>query len=305
MKLTKQDIYNYSKNMFLIIFGTAVLAFGTAIFIVPFNLVNGGVSGMAIVLEHIIPIEVGVDFYITALTWILFILGLVVLGKGFAIKTLISTIFYPLMFSLFYNLVENQSLGGIFVLQNSEYGDIAILLAAVFGGASVGAGCAITFIAGGSTGGVDVLSFLVCKIFKNLKSSHVIFAIDAGIVLLGVFVIGDIVVSLLGISSAFICALVIDRVFFGSSTAAYVAQIVSNKSEEISRGVIEQMDRTTTIVDVIGAYSKEPKKMIIVSFSIREYSDLMNIINREDPSAFMTIARAHENHGEGWTQEKK
>ena len=295
MKLTKQDIYNYSKNMFLIIFGTAVLAFGTAIFIVPFNLVNGGVSGMAIVLEHIIPIEVGVDFYITALTWILFILGLVVLGKGFAIKTLISTIFYPLMFSLFYNLVENQSLGGIFVLQNSEYGDIAILLAAVFGGASVGAGCAITFI----------LSFLVCKIFKNLKSSHVIFAIDAGIVLLGVFVIGDIVVSLLGISSAFICALVIDRVFFGSSTAAYVAQIVSNKSEEISRGVIEQMDRTTTIVDVIGAYSKEPKKMIIVSFSIREYSDLMNIINREDPSAFMTIARAHENHGEGWTQEKK
>ncbi len=300
-----RNIYNYAKNIFLIVLGTAVLAFGTAIFIVPFDLVNGGVSGMAIVLENIVPLNFGVDFYITALTWILFILGLVVLGRGFAVKTLISTVFYPILFSLFYDLVENRSLGGIFVLQSSEYGDIAILLAAVFGGAFVGAGCAITFIAGGSTGGVDVISFIICKLFKKLKSSHVIFAIDAGIVLLGVFAIGDIVVSLLGISSAFICAWVIDRVFLGSSTSAYVAQIVSNKSEEISRGVIEQMDRTATIVDAVGAYSKEPKKMIIVSFSIREYSDLMNIINREDPSAFMTISRAHENRGEGWTQEKK
>ncbi len=303
LKLSKRDVIMHAKNIFLILFGTAVLAFGTAVFIVPFDLVTGGVSGLAIVIDKAIPFDLSIDFYITSLTWILFLLGLVFLGRDFAIKTLLSTVFYPVLFTVFYNLVEYQSFNGLFVLHNSEYQDIAVLLAAVFGGAFVGAGCAVTFIAGGSTGGVDVLSFLLCKVFKKLKSSYLIFGIDALIVILGIFIIDDLVLSLLGITSAFVCAAVIDRVFLGSSTA-YVAQIISNKSEEISRGVIEKMDRTATIVDAVGAYSGKQKKMIIVSFSIREYSELMNIINREDPRAFMTISRAHENHGEGWTQEK-
>ncbi len=303
IKLSKRDVITYIKNIFLILFGTAVLAFGTAVFIVPFDLVTGGVSGLAIVIEKAVPFDLSIDFYITSLTWVLFFLGLVFLGNEFAIKTLLSTVFYPAFFTVFYNLVEYESFNGLFVLQNSEYHDIAVLLAAVFGGAFVGAGCAVTFIAGGSTGGVDVLSFLLCKVFKKLKSSYVIFGIDAAIVVLGIFIIEDLVLSLLGITSAFVCAAVIDRVFLGSSTA-YVAQIISNKSEEISRGVIEKMDRTATIIDAVGAYSGERKKMIIVSFSIREYSELMNIINHEDPGAFMTISRAHENHGEGWTHEK-
>lgn len=304
LKVSKHDILNYIKNLILVIFGTAVLAFGTAVFIVPFDLVTGGVSGLAIVLEKIVPFALSIDFYITALTWILFFLGLIFLGRGFAIKTLLSTVFYPVLFTLFYNLVENQSFGGLLVLQNSAYNEIAVLLAAVFGGALVGAGCAITFVAGGSTGGVDVLAFLICKVFKRAKSSYVIFGVDAAIVVCGVFIINDLVLSMLGICSALVCAAVIDRVFLGSSSA-YVAQIISNNSEEISSGVIEKLDRTTTIVDVKGAYSGEAKKLIIVSFSMREYSDLMNIINHADPSAFMMISKAHENHGEGWTRDKK
>ena len=304
LKVSKHDILNYIKNLILVIFGTAVLAFGTAVFIVPFDLVTGGVSGLAIVLEKIVPFALSIDFYITALTWILFFLGLIFLGRGFAIKTLLSTVFYPVLFTLFYNLVENQSFGGLLVLQNSAYNEIAVLLAAVFGGALVGAGCAITFVAGGSTGGVDVLAFLICKVFKRAKSSYVIFGVDAAIVVCGVFIINDLVLSMLGICSALVCAAVIDRVFLGSSSA-YVAQIISDNSEEISNGVIEKRDRTTTIVDAKGAYSGEAKKLIIVSFSMREYSDLMNIINHADPSAFMMISKAHENHGEGWTRDKK
>ena len=303
LKITKKDAVHQLKNMFLVIFGTAVLAFGTAVFIEPYNLVTGGVSGLAIVLADFVPLELDFNFYYTVLTWVLFFLGLMLLGKDFAIKTLLSTVFCPVFVSLFSHLVEQQTLNGMFVMQNSQYQDIAVLLAAVCGGACVGAGCAITFIAGGSTGGVDILAFLLIKVFKRIKSSHLIFAIDAAIVVMGFFV-NDIVISLLGIISAFICAAVIDRVFLGNEQA-YVAQIVSEKSAEISRGVIERLDRTATIVDVVGAYSGEDKKMMIVSFSMREYSDLMAIINKEDPQAFMTISRAHENHGEGWTRAKK
>lgn len=304
LQLTKHDIINYTKSIILIIFGTAVLAFGAAIFLVPFDLVTGGVSGLAIVLQKVIPFDLSIDFYLTILTWGLFILGLIFLGNDFALKTLISTIFYPLLFTLFYNLVEYRMFNGIFVLQNSDYHEIAVLLAALFGGAFTGAGCAITFRAGGSSGGVDILAFLICKIFKRVKSSYIIFAIDATIVILGVFIIGDLVLSILGILSALVCTTVIDKIFLGGDDA-YVAQIVSNKSVEISRGVIEILDRTATIVDATGAYSGEPKKMIIVSFSMREYSELMNIINKEDPTAFMTISKVYENHGEGWTSEKK
>lgn len=303
IKITKQELLHYIKNIIFVIFGTAILAFGTAVFIEPYNLVTGGVSGLSIVFVDFLPFDLDFNFYYTVLTWGLFFIGLLVLGRDFAIKTLLSTVFCPVFVAAFSKLVENQSFNGIFVLQNSQYQDIAVLLAAVCGGACVGAGCAVTFIAGGSTGGVDVLAFLLIKAFKKMKSSHLIFAIDATIVALGFF-INDIVISLLGIISAFICAAVIDRIFLGGEQA-YVAQIVSDKSEEISRGVIERLDRTATIVDVVGAYSGEDKKMIIVSFSMREYSDLMAIINKEDPQAFMTISRAHENHGEGWTREKK
>lgn len=302
-RMNKQDAVRQIKNIMIVMFGTAVLAFGTAVFIEPYNLVTGGVSGLAIVLADFIPFELDFNFYYTAITWVLFFLGLIFLGSGFAVKTLISTIFCPVFVSLFSHLVDQHTLNGIFVMQNSQYQDIAVLLAAVCGGACVGAGCAITFIAGGSTGGVDILAFLLIRAFKKIKSSHLIFAIDAIIVALGFF-INDIVISLLGIISAFICAAVIDRVFLGNEQA-YVAQIVSDKSAEISRGVIETLDRTATIVDVVGAYSGEDKKMMIVSFSMREYSDLMAIINKEDPQAFMTISRAHENHGEGWTRAKK
>ena len=108
--------------------------------------------------------------------------------------------------------------------------------------------------------------------------------------------------SILGIVSAFVCSMMIDKVFLGSSSA-YVAHIITDNADAISQRVIKEMDRTTTIVDVVGAYSGRQKKMVIISCNIREYAFLMKIVNREDDKAFVTIFRAHETHGEGWTQQ--
>ena len=306
---TKAEIWQHLKNLFLVVFGTGVLAFGTAVFLVPEELVTGGVSGIAIVLDTYLgdafSLYYGEEFYITILTWVLFFMGLIFLGKDFAAKTLLSTILYPIMYYWCSLLVDPELnlFNGHFIIQNSAYKDIAVLIAATLGGALVGIGCAIAFRGGGSTGGVDVLAFLFCKIFKKIKSSHIIFAIDATIIICGFFIIDDIVVSLLGIVSAFICAMMIDKVFLGND-GAYMAHIISSEHEIISRGIIKQLDRTATVVDVTGAYSGEKKKMIIVSFSMREYAYLMNIVNHADPSAFVTISRAFENHGEGWTKDK-
>ena len=301
-KYGRQEILRLLKNISLTVLGTAILAMGTAIFMIPFDLVAGGTSGIAIVLNKLIAVDfLTVDVWISILTWSLFILGLIVLGRAFAIKTLISTVVYPPCITLMLKLVSPNVLGGYFYLRGSEYTEIAFILAAIVGGALVGVGCAVAFLGGGSTGGTDVLAFVICKIFPRLKSSKVIFFTDAAVVVFGMFVIGDMIVSLLGIVAALVGAILIDKVFLGGQRA-FVAEIISERWEDINRLVIKRLERTTTVLDAIGGYSGEPKKMLVVSFTMRQYAEMINIINKSDKNAFVTVHRAHEINGEGWTR---
>jgi len=304
LKLSKQDLIKSAKNIFLIIVGTLILSFGTSLFMLPYDLVTGGISGYAIVISQLVPAELewlSVEMIITVLTWATFILGYFVLGKTFAMKTLVSTIVYPIGIAMFSNITNADFMDGFFNLQTSQYSGVGVLLAAVFSGVLVGLGCALSFLGGGSTGGIDVISFTICKIFKKFRSSVVIFVVDASAVIFGMFIIGDFVLSLLGIISAFIAAMVVDKVFIGGSKA-FVAHIITDKYDEITRQTIEILDRTTTIMDVTGGYSKQGKKMVMVSFSMNQYSELMSIITKTDRDAFMTVNQAHEINGEGWTK---
>ena len=294
-----------AKNILTIVVGTLILSFGTSVFMLPYDLVTGGVSGYAIVFSQIIPSDVlSVEMIITILTWAMFFLGLFVLGKSFAMKTLISTIVYPIGVAMFSNITSAEFLDGFFNLNTSAYSGVGVLLATLFSGVLVGLGCALSFLGGGSTGGVDVIAFTICKLFKRLRSSVVIFIVDASAVVLGMFVIGDFALSLLGIVSAFVAALVVDKVFIGGSKA-FVAHIITDKPDEINKLVIEKLDRTSTIINAVGGYSGAEKKMLMVSFSMNEYSELMNIINQTDKEAFMTVNQAHEINGEGWTKYEK
>ena len=103
MKITKKEAWNHGRNILLVVMGTLILAFGTAVFILPFDLVAGGMSGLAIVIDKVLPFDdiLTVDVIITILTWLLFFLGLIFFGKDFAAKTLISVpkqfVFLPIM----------------------------------------------------------------------------------------------------------------------------------------------------------------------------------------------------------------
>ena len=99
---------------------------------------------------------------------------------------------------------------------------------------------------------------------------------------------------------AFICATSIDKLFLGESSA-FIAHVVSDKYKEINKGVINKMARTTTIVDAVGGYSGEGKKLVIVTFDMRQYPAFTQLISSIDKNAFVTVHRAHEINGEGWT----
>lgn len=300
--MKKRERLEFLRNLLLVVAGTVILALGSALFLIPFDLVAGGVSGVAIILNKVFAAPwLTVDLAVTVLTWGLFLVGLLVLGRDFALKTLVSALIYPPALFLCLRLVSPDVLDGFFDLRLSDYSDIAILLAALFGGVLVGAGCAITFLGGGSTGGMDILAFVICKVFPRAKSSVVIFLLDAATVLLGVVAIQNLAVSLLGVLSAFVCAFVVDRLFLGSS-AAYVANIITDYPEAIHQGVMEHLDRTTTLLEVVGGYSGKKKSMVMVTFTVRQYAELLALTNRADKNAFITIHRAHEIGGEGWTR---
>ena len=99
--VSKKEVLKAISDLLLVILGTAVLAFGVAVFMVPYNLVAGGVAGIAIALGQIVHVEfLTVDVMVTILTWGIFFLGLIVLGKNFAMRTLVSSIVYPVCLHL-------------------------------------------------------------------------------------------------------------------------------------------------------------------------------------------------------------
>ena len=287
-----------------------ILALAVELFIANFGLVSGGVTGISIVLERIfLNVAPGLDaeFWITLLTWIFFFLGLIFVGKAFAAKTLLFTIVYPLCLHLIEWFLGLEFFGDYFTKISDTSGEtyqIGLILAAVVGGAMVGLAIAIAFMADSSTGGVDIISYAICKFFPKIKLSHVTLLIDACIVISGMFIIQNFVISLLGIISAAVTSFMIDKVFLGGSRA-FIAQIVSEKHEDIRNAIRDEMDRTSTIFDCIGGYSGEDKKMLMVSFTMSQYAQIMSILDRIDPKCFVTVHRAHEIGGLGFSIEKR
>ena len=304
----KKEMLEALRSTSLVLLGTFVLAFGIEMFIFPFDLVTGGISGIGIILEKAIG-DVGIfskltaEIYSSIINWVLFGIGFFLLGKEFAAKTLISTLFYPFALKIAELIVHKSFMAdtlNLMLYQNTPFYGIALIVATLFGGVCIGSGCALTFLGGGSTGGVDVIALTLSKYIKKLKSSVAFFIVDASVIVIGIFTIHNILLSLLGVISAFICASSIDKLFLGES-GAFVAHVVSDKYEEINHAVIHKMSRTTTILDAVGGYSGENKKLVMISFNMRQYPAFTQIISSIDKNAFVTVHRAHEINGEGWT----
>ena len=235
-----------------------------------------------------------VDLVIAVLTWLVFIIGFFILGRSFAAKTLVSTLVYPIAISLFIKMRESSVLHEFFNIDD-------LVISTLFFGILCGVGCAVTFMGGGSTGGSDIIGLILSKYVRGLKSSVAIGIIDGLIVILGLFFLKNPVLSLYGIVAVVISAFTIDKVFLGASRAL-VAEIITSNYEQINSAVIDELHRTTTIMSVTGGYSGEDKKMVSVSFTVRQYASLMSVISRYDKSAFVTVHRAYEINGEGWTR---
>ncbi len=290
MKLTKKEVAKQVYHVFLVIFGNIILSLGVAFFLVPYDIIVGGVASIGMILNEFFGLDINIT--VIVLTWSFFLLGWIFLGKKFAIQTIIATIVYPLALALFLNVRESIPL-----LNINPDAPLTPILAAIFGGSLSGIGIAISFLGGGSTGGVDIIALVMQKYF-NFKCSKVTFIVDALTIMLGFFTYNDLSLMMIGIIGAVLSAIFVDKIFIGGNF--YIAYIISSKWKEINDFIISKIERGTTLIDSVGGYSGEEKKMIQVSFSANEYIILQEAISTIDNKAFMTVSKAYEVKGEGF-----
>lgn len=275
--------------LLMIIFSNVLMAIAAAFFLIPLQIVNGGMNGIAIVLKAWLNLEIDVTTAILA--WGFFLMGLVLLGKTFTIRTLLATIVYPMVLFLFLRLLGPNLLG--FDPLDSTH----ILLASLFGGGLVGIGIAMSFLAGGSTGGFDVV-MLAGKKFFDWKPSIVSLIIDVIIIGLGMVTFG-VIAGLYGILSTVVTSVMIELIFVGFSRV-YLATIISSKPQEINQFILDKLERGSTIYPAQGGYSQQPLQVIQVAIARHEYFNLKQFIHLTDPKAFVMVTQARAIHGLGF-----
>jgi uncharacterized membrane-anchored protein YitT (DUF2179 family) len=280
---------NTFRNTMMIVIANALLAFASALFFVPMNIVNGGMNGLSLVFLSWF--NMPVDVTTAILAWSLFLVGLVFLGKTFTAQTFLSTLLYPIFFFILVRYVDPNWIGF------SPEEETHRLLASIFGGGLVGLGMGLSFLAGGSTGGFDIVIMLGQK-FYEWKASVTSLVIDVIIIGLGMFTFG-IVVGLYGVIATIVNSIMIEVVFVGLSRV-YLVTIVSSKPKDINQFIIEKLERGSTIYMAKGGFKQQPLEVIQVAIQRREYFLLKQKIADVDPSAFVMINQARAVLGLGF-----
>lgn len=294
-----------AKNVALLLFGSVVLAFGSAAFITPCNIVSGGVVSIGIILNHYIEPLVGFPIYDIVLAVVqvaLWLLGLVFVGQKFSMRTLLATLAYPAFYSLFLHIHIDELLGfSILSAEPTNYANL--LIAALFGGFLTGSGVAISYLGNGSTGGLDIVSRIVAK-WTPIREDISTLAMDSTLVIVGFIVMQEAIPALLGILSAVVCASAIQIIYIRGSSAV-ICDVISDKWEEIMAIVHAELDHATTIIDSVGGYTGEQRKLLRIVVKSSEVSELRGVIAKLDERAFLTLTTAKAIHGEGFEPLKR
>jgi uncharacterized membrane-anchored protein YitT (DUF2179 family) len=264
-----------------ILVGAAVVAIAFNLFLLPNKIASGGVSGISTIVAHMLGIEPA--FTQWAFNIPLFVLGILLLGGlRYGIKTLVGTIFLPLV---------------VFLTRDWSVGFEDALLGALFGGIGVGIGLGLVFRASASTGGTDLAAQIIQK-YTGLTLGAAVFIIDGLIVMTSAFTFG-IELALYALISLYVTGKTVDIVQMGVGYAK-VALIISNRQEDLRRGILQDVDRGVTKLSGYGGYTKEERDVLMCVVHQTEVTKLKQVVKAVDPKAFVIVTNATEVLGEGF-----
>jgi len=254
--------------------GSILAAIGLEIFLVPNNVIDGGIVGVSIILSHLTKLKLGIFIVLINLPFI--IVGYKQIGKTFALHTLFSIISLALWISYFHSFSEVTN---------------DILLASIFGGIILGMGVGIIIRYGGSLDGTEIIAIILDK-----KSG---FSIGEIIMFFNIFILGSAGLvfgwdkAMYSLITYFIAFKVIDITIEGLDETKSVI-IITNQPQEIADALMARLGRGITLLEGKGGYSKEAKSVLYSVITRLELAKLKNIINDIDPNAFVTVSSVHE-----------
>lgn len=300
-----------------ILTGCAIMAAGFVFFVNPYNFVPGGVYGASIVMHNIFPsVQVGTFGYMFDVP--LLITSLLLLGKGLGARTIVASLFTPLVMNVISKLVyptqealetlaPSLMLGGMLDLSDH------LMLAAIVGAVLIGIGCGIVVKNQATTGGTDIIAMILQK-YANIRFSTAILMVDALVVGFGLLVIGfgfgtadDVTqpswhLSLYSLITIFVTSRVLAYVINGAKDDKLIFVIGHDDMTELNRFILEDLDRSATYIKSRGLYTNAEKEMLFLVVSHKEVTAVKHKIKEVDPRAFVVVTDAYDTFGEGWKQ---
>ena len=271
-----------------IVLGSAIFGLGFAIFLEPNNLNAGGISGLAMILVHLLNFgTVGIATMLINLP--LFIIGGIKVGKKFFVGSVIGTAASSVLLDLF-ALIPPPS--------------VEPLLATLYGGVICGLGLGMVFSTGASTGGSDIVVRLLKLKYENVPIGTISIIFDAIVVVLTGLVFQDFSKALYSGVTVFVSGQIVDAVVYRFDYSK-VALIISREHEKIVSEIDTKLARGATYLNGEGTYSGKECKVILTVVKKQQVAELKRLVVEVDPNAFIVVQEAHQVLGEGFSRYSK
>ena len=268
--------------------GCAVFSLGFNLFLVPNDLNAGGLSGLAMVLVHML--GKGSIGTITALINLpLFALAGLKIGKKFFVGSLIGMLLSAVSIDLFANLPVPET---------------EPLIGGLYGGVICGIGLGLVFTTGASTGGSDIIVRLLKLKYQNAPIGTISFCFDACVVIITSIVFRDISVALYSGVAVFLTGQVIDAVVYRFDYSK-VALIITKEYDQVAKAISDELERGVTFLHGEGSYTGVQTKVVLTAVRKQQLADLKRLVAEIDPNAFVIVQEAHQVLGDGFSRYSK
>ena len=270
-------------DVIIIFIGCFIASLGINLFLSHAQLLSGGATGIALILEYMWNISSGITLFILNIP--LFILSYKKLSKDFTIYSAVG------MVSLSTSLIITKQFSSYIKVND-------MLLYCIYGGILCGIGYGLVFLRNGSAGGTDIITMLIRKKYSNFDIGQVGFAFNLIIVTVSIFIFG-LPRALYTLISMFITSTILDKVLNGF-TSKKLLLILTEKEDDIINYVIKDMNRGITALMAEGGYTRDKKRLLYVAVTTSQMISLKTKILRVDPKAFITIIDVSEVKGKGF-----
>lgn len=277
----KKKIISYLE----IIIGNMLSACAFGMIVLPQKFVAGGVTGLSLVLSHVFPIHITIIMYI--INAILFALGFFLVGREFVMKTLLSSVIFPLFLGI------ASTCTWLAPLSRDPF------LSAIIGGLLLGLGSGLVLYGDGSSGGFDILGVIAHQYF-HVPVAAVTCVCDSTVILLQLLMAHDIMKTAYGIVVIVCCSLIINRVLSAGAAKSQMV-IISRDYELIRKELLTHQDVGLTLINAESGYLSSSIKVILAVMPYEKIAATKKAVNIIDPTAFVIISDVHSVLGKGYT----